>query len=356
MVCDNPFMTRALDCARMSDASVQPNPYVGAVIVKNGTILAEGRHECFGEPHAEVNALLQCSDPKGADMYVTLEPCSHFGKTPPCTDAIINAGISRVFVAMEDPNPLVGGAGIRKLMRAGIEVIVGMGENEARALNKIFVKNIATKKPYIIVKYAMSADGYIAGKNGDSKWLSNEESRKLVHTVRHNVQAVLVGSGTIVADDPLLTARLHEDGFQPRPIILDIRGDLPHPHFQALRKDAIIVTANEKLLAQTDAKVYTIPKKERLADVLFDVFARESVSSILVEGGSRTIGFFIGEQMFDEVMVFICPLFLLGGTTASQRGDGVKVSDAQRLCRTEVQTIGDTILLKGYRENVYGLG
>lgn len=354
MACDNPFMVRALECAQLSDGAVQPNPYVGAVIVRNGHIIAEGRHERFGEPHAEINALSKCNAPKGADMYVTLEPCSHFGKTPPCADAIIDAGIARVFIAMEDPNPLVSGAGIRKLKRAGIEVVIGMGEEEARTVNKVFIKNIRTSKPYVIVKYAMSADGYIAGKDGDSKWLSNEESRAIVHHIRHNVQAVLVGSGTVIADDPMLSARLHPEGYQPRPVILDIYGDLPHTQFAALRHDAVLITANEKLLAQTDAKVYTIPKKERITDVLFDVFAREKISSVLVEGGSRTIGLFLGEHIFDEAVVFMCPLFLLGGTSAARFEQGVRVSDAVRLCRTEIRTIGDNVVMKGYREHVYG--
>lgn len=355
MACDNPFMARALECAQESDAAVQPNPYVGAVIVRNGHIIAEGRHERYGEPHAEINALSRCEDPKGADMYVTLEPCSHFGKTPPCADAIINAGIARVFVAMEDPNPLVGGAGIRKLKRAGIDVVVGMGEEDSRRINKVFLKNIRTGKPYVIVKYAMSADGYIAGKDGDSKWLSNEESRAIVHRIRHNVQAILVGSGTVQVDNPLLTARLHPEGFQPRPIILDVKGDLAHTRYNALHADALLITANEKLLAQTDAKVYTIPKKERITDVLFDVFARESISSLLVEGGSRTIGLFLGEHLFDEVLVFVCPLFLLGGTSAAQFDKGLQVRDAVRISRTEIRTLGDNVVVKGYREHVYGI-
>jgi len=355
VACDNPFMNRALELAAKSDGAVQPNPYVGAVLVKNNTIIAEGRHERYGEAHAEVNALSACNDPKGADMYVTLEPCSHFGKTPPCADAIISAGIKRVFIAMEDPNPLVGGAGIRKLKQAGIEITVGMGNSEARLLNKIFLKNILRKEPYIIIKYAMSADGYIAGKDGDSKWISNEQSRDLVHHIRHNIQAVLVGSGTVETDDPQLTARLYEGGFQPRPVVLDMHGTLPHTSFKALHENAVIITGNEKKLAQTPAKVYTIPKKEPIKSFFLDVLRKENISSVLVEGGSRTIGTFLDAGLFDEVLVFVSPIFLLGGIPAASHGDGYSVRDAVRLERTSVTVLGETTLIRGYNKHVHWL-
>lgn len=221
------FMEMALELAARGRGHVGPNPMVGAVIVRDGRVLAGGWHHVCGSLHAERDALSRCNeDPAGATMYVTLEPCCHYGKQPPCTDAIIGAGIARVVMAMEDPNPLVAGHGAAILRDHGIEVVSGVLEAEARHLNRIFIKYIVTRKPWVVLKSAMTLDGRIAARTGDSKWVSGEESRRFVHELRGRYMGIAVGIGTAMADDPMLNCRL-EGLRQPVRIIVDSRASLP---------------------------------------------------------------------------------------------------------------------------------
>ena len=221
-------MRRAIELAKKGGGYVHPNPLVGCVVVNNGEIIAEGYHEKYGEYHAERNALLRCkSETKGASLYVTLEPCCHYGKTPPCTEIIIEKGIKKVFVGILDPNPLVAGKGVKILQDAGIEVEVGLCEDEIRELNKVFLKYITTKHPYVIMKTAMTLDGKIAAFTGDSRWVTNEESRKLVHELRSEMAAVIVGIGTVLADDPMLNVRLEGNPHQPIRIVVDSNLRIP---------------------------------------------------------------------------------------------------------------------------------
>ena len=215
-------MRRAIELAKKGGGYVHPNPLVGCVVVKDGEVIAEGYHEKYGEFHAERNALTRCkSEIKGASLYVTLEPCCHYGKTPPCTDIIIEKGVKKVYVGILDPNPLVAGKGVKMLQDAGIEVEVGICADEIRELNKVFLKYITTKRPYVIMKTAMTLDGKIAAFTGDSKWVTNEESRKMVHQLRSEMAGVIVGIGTVLADDPMLNVRLDGDHHQPARIVVD---------------------------------------------------------------------------------------------------------------------------------------
>src|SRR5436305_1406899 len=204
---DHTWMRRALELAERGRGFVEPNPLVGAVVVRDGSVVGEGWHRRYGEAHAEVNALAQAGEAaRGATLYVTLEPCCHVGKTPPCTDAVLAAGISRVVAAMADPFPKVAGGGIARLRAAGVAVAVGLGESEARRLNAPYLKLLATGRPYVHAKWAMTLDGKIATRTGDSRWISNEASRRVVHAMRGRMDAILVGIGTALVDDPSLTA------------------------------------------------------------------------------------------------------------------------------------------------------
>lgn len=219
---DEAYMRRALELAGMGMGWTNPNPMVGAVIVKEGRIIGEGYHERYGELHAERNALKNCTeDPEGATIYVTLEPCCHHGKTPPCADAIIESRIGKVVVGMLDVNPVVAGNGVKILKDHGIEVVTGVLEEECRRLNRIFIKYITKKLPYVVMKYAMTADGKIATVSGQSKWITGDSSRKNVHRTRHALMGVMVGVGTVMADDPMLDCRLSEGGKNPVRIICD---------------------------------------------------------------------------------------------------------------------------------------
>ena len=211
MILNEKFMKIAIELAKKGIGNVNPNPLVGAVIVKDGKIIGQGYHERYGEGHAEVNAFKSLDDdPTGATMYVTLEPCFHYGKTPPCADRIIENKISKVIIGMVDPNPLVSGKGIEKLKNAGIEVEVGILEEECRKINEVFIKYITTKKPFVVMKTAMSLDGKIATKTGESKWITSEKSRLQVHILRNKFSGIMVGVNTIIKDNPELTCRVVE--------------------------------------------------------------------------------------------------------------------------------------------------
>jgi diaminohydroxyphosphoribosylaminopyrimidine deaminase/5-amino-6-(5-phosphoribosylamino)uracil reductase len=357
------YMKRALELAKLGEGHTSPNPLVGAVIVKNGKIIGEGYHEKYGENHAEVNAFLNAEeDVTGADMYVTLEPCSHYGKTPPCSERIVKEGIKKVFIAMEDPNPLVAGRGIQILKEAGIEVETGILKKEAEDLNEIFLKYIKDKIPFCILKTAMSLDGKIATYTGDSKWISNEKSRRYVHQLRHKVSSIMVGIGTVLADDPLLTTRLEDkDGTDPIRVIVDSKGRIP------LESKVINSTSRAKTILATTSKIPK-HKKEQLEskkvevvitptkndqvylNYLFKYLGDEGIDSVLVEGGSTLNESIIKEKLVDKVITFIAPK-IIGGVKAKTpvEGKGFEyVKEAVVLEKIKTKIFDEDVMISGY--------
>lgn len=352
---DLKFMKRALELALLRKGLTHPNPTVGCVIVKDGEVVAEGYHERAGMPHAEVVALEKAGQKAiGATMYVTLEPCTHFGRTPPCTDAIIRAGLKRVVVATLDPNPLVSGKGVERLRRAGIEVDVGVLEEEARRLNEDFFTYITQKRPYITLKWAQSIDGSLATRTGDSKWITSEESRQFAHRLRAEATAVLVGIGTVLKDNPQLTVRAFHWERQPVRVVLDPHLRIPEDSQLLNTQEAptIIFTASEKKekikeLEGRGVRVLFAPLKEGgldLKEVLRELYFLE-VMHLLVEGGPLTLTSFLKEGLFDRLWVFVGPLLVGEG---KRIGDiGVEfLKDALRLKLREVKRFGEDVALE----------
>ncbi len=353
------YMRIALELAEKGTGFTHPNPLVGALIVKNGTIIAQGYHAEYGGPHAEIDAFNNATESvKDATMYVTLEPCSHYGKTPPCADAIIAKGIKKVIIASKDPNPLVSGNGITKLEKAGITVETGILDDENQTLNAVFFHYIKHKTPYVMLKTAMSADGKIATKSHDSKWISNEKSRKFVHELRHAVQAIMVGAGTIIHDNPRLTTRLDKKRLShPIRIIVDTEGVMPIES-NVLNLDVgktLVVTTN---LAPED-KVTAF--KEKGADVIFvnhndgdidlvalmKILAQRQIDSILLEGGATLNDAAIRNGIVNRVYSFIAPL-IIGGRDALSPvgGEGfLTIKEAAKLRRIDLLTFDDDVLV-----------
>ncbi|MCD6404860.1 MAG: bifunctional diaminohydroxyphosphoribosylaminopyrimidine deaminase/5-amino-6-(5-phosphoribosylamino)uracil reductase RibD, partial [Planctomycetes bacterium] len=310
-------MGRALALARRGRGAVEPNPMVGAVIVRNGKIIAEGYHHRFGAPHAEVGAIKAAGRrARGAEMFVSLEPCCHYGKTPPCTDAIIAARIARVVVAMKDPFEKVHGKGIARLRSAGVKVETGLFEERARILNAPFIKLRTKALPWVIAKYAMTLDGNIAAASGDSHWISCDESRRKVHRLRGLVDAIVVGAGTALADDPLLTAR-PPGRRTPARVILDSRARLSVESklVGTVNEAGLIVAATKaaparrvKALRAAGAEVIILPGGARIDVVALgrELAARE-MTNILVEGGAEVLGSFFAARLVDECVVFVAP-------------------------------------------------
>ncbi|WP_407308825.1 bifunctional diaminohydroxyphosphoribosylaminopyrimidine deaminase/5-amino-6-(5-phosphoribosylamino)uracil reductase RibD [Desulfosporosinus sp. SB140] len=324
---DEKFMRKALELASQAMGRTSPNPIVGCVIVKNSQIVGEGYHQKAGTPHAEVHALEKAQDRAlGATAYVTLEPCSHFGRTPPCADALIRAGIKRVVVAMKDPNPLVAGRGIDRLREAGIQVDVGVLCHEAATLNEAFCKAITTNLPFVVYKTAMTLDGKIATETGDSRWVSNEESRRYVQQLRDHYDVILVGSETVLSDNPALTCRL-PNGRDPVRLIVDGELRLPessHVLTSSTSSPCIIATTNaaptDKLKRLKDLKhveiwQYDAPRHVPLKKMLQDLVQRGWIS-VLLEGGGRLAGALIQEHCVDKLDCFIAPK-LVGGNGPS---------------------------------------
>ena len=358
------YMARALALARMALGHVSPNPAVGAVIVDGDVIMGEGYTQPPGSAHAEVVALEQAREgARGATMYVTLEPCAHFGRTPPCTRAIIAAGISEVRMAMLDPNPLVSGRGQRELEEAGIKTYLGEREQEARELNEAYLKFITTGLPFVIAKFAMSLDGKIATKSGDSKWISGQEARRQVHSLRHIVDAIMVGVNTVLADDPQLTAREVEGGArrQPLRVIVDSYGRTP-PQAQALKGPGTTLVATtgalrpgrDGALKEVGAELLTLPEAEGMVDLaeLMKALGQRQIASVLVEGGGALLGSLFDLGLVDKVVAFIAPVIIGGvGPATSIGGRGVeKVAQALRLGRVRVERVGDDVMITGYPE------
>ena len=356
-------MSRALELAKKGEGYTSPNPLVGAVIVKDNKIIGEGYHEIYGGPHAEINAFKNAKeDVVVATMYVTLEPCSHYGKTPPCAKAIVEKGISKVVLAMEDPNPIVAGNGIKILRDNGIEVISGVLEDEARKINEIFIKYISTKKPFVILKTAMTLDGKIASVSGNSKWITNEESRKYVHSLRHRVSGIMVGIGTVLADNPSLTTRLDDrDGLDPIRIIVDSKGRIPLDskvlNVNSNSKTIIATTENapkEKLddIRKKNGEVIICPVKNGGVDLgyLMKALGEMSIDSILLEGGSTLNYSALNEGIVDKVISFIASK-IIGGKNAKTPvgGKGINLmKDALILENINILRFNEDIMIEGY--------
>jgi len=365
LVSSEDYMECALSLARLAMGYTSPNPAVGAVIVKNGLAVGTGYTQPAGSEHAEVMALRQAADKaRGATMYVTLEPCSHHGRTPPCTQAIIDAGISEVHIALLDPNPLVSGCGVSKLNEAGIKTYVGGYQQEAHEINEAYIKHITTGLPFVIAKFAMSLDGKIATKTGHSKWISNEEARRYAHALRHTVDAIMVGINTIVSDNPRLTARGcgGRGGIrktQPLRLVVDSKGRVPmeahifEPPGEALLAVAEPFNARRKEeLAQAGIEVLELPQREGLVDIeeLLNVLGKRDIVTVLVEGGGKLLGSFFDYHLVDKVLAFISPI-IIGGDEAKTAvgGNGVDSTvEALRLSRISIESFGDEVLVKGY--------
>jgi diaminohydroxyphosphoribosylaminopyrimidine deaminase/5-amino-6-(5-phosphoribosylamino)uracil reductase len=361
------FMECALSLAGLALGYTSPNPAVGAVVVRDGLIVGFGHTQSPGSVHAEIMALRQAgSKAKGATMYVTLEPCCHHGRTPPCTQSIIDSGISEVHVALVDPNPLVSGKGLKALKTAGIKTFVGQYEDRATEINEGYIKYITTGIPFVIAKFAMSLDGKIATKTGDSKWISSEESLKFAHYMRHLVDAVMVGANTVIADDPQLSARGAsgkggKTKVQPLRVIVDGRGKIPTSAkvFNEPGKTLVAVAKplNAKVaerFGKTGAELVELPAEKDLVDLkeLLTFLGKREVTSVLVEGGSGLFGSLFDAGLVDKVLAFVAPI-IVGGDEAkcAVGGSGVrKVSDAFHLTRVKTLEFGGDILISGYVE------
>jgi diaminohydroxyphosphoribosylaminopyrimidine deaminase/5-amino-6-(5-phosphoribosylamino)uracil reductase len=356
------FMKRALAGAARYEGKTSPNPPVGAVFVKDGRVIAEGFHEGPGSPHAEVKALTSCSsDVRGADLYVTLEPCSHHGRTPPCTDALIDSGVKRVFIGIQDPNPDVRGGGARILRDAGIEVIVeGMGR-EIERFYEAYTKFVTKKIPFVTLKAALTLDGKIATAAGDSRWISSEASRRFVHRMRAKSDAVLVGIGTVKNDDPLLTVRMVR-GRDPRRVIVDPDLEMsPDARMLSEGTGTVIIgaapDADRKRAADLNARgaevVYVGRQDDgrlSIEELLVEI-GKRNVMRLLVEGGANIFTYFITRAIFDKIVLIYAPKILTGGDGLGLcvgRGPE-KIADAVAVSQMTVRRLGEDFIVQAYR-------
>lgn len=333
-------MKRAVALAKMGRGKTNPNPMVGAVIVKNNKIIGEGFHEYYGGLHAERNAIKNCTEsPKDADIYVTLEPCCHYGKTPPCSEAIIESGIKRVFIGSNDPNPKVSGGGIKQLKEYGVEVFTNVLKDECDGINEIFFHYITANTPYVIAKYALTADGKIATKTGDSKWISNDESRLTVHKIRNAVSGILVGIDTVISDNPTLNCRI-ENGTNPVRIICDSSLRIPPdcnivntageiPTIIAYSKENKEVSLKKSVLSEKGIELIYAPNKDGRVDLkkLMKKLGERKLDSVLIEGGSEILSSALFSGIVNKLAVFIAPK-IFGGKTAKTAVGGIGISNA----------------------------
>ena len=358
---DESWMKQAIELAQMGAGAVEPNPMVGCVIVKNERLIGRGHHAEFGRDHAEVVALNSCTqDPKNATVYVTLEPCAHYGKTPPCCDALIQAQVARVVIAEQDPFAEVNGQGISRLRAAGIDVGVGVLAEQAARLTAPFRKRLQSSRPWVIAKWAMTLDGKIATAAGESQWISNLQSRAVVHEIRGRVDAIIVGVGTAIHDDPLLNARPAGPRVATR-VVVDSNLRLP-------LSSCLVATAAEiptMLVASTDVSSDLVARfeaagcevlvldgqtrNERLL-ALLDELGKRQMTNLLVEGGGQLLGSFLEVSEIDEIHVFIAPK-VVGGAAALSPIEGVglaKLTDCLKLDAMQHQVLGDDIYLSGH--------
>jgi diaminohydroxyphosphoribosylaminopyrimidine deaminase / 5-amino-6-(5-phosphoribosylamino)uracil reductase len=359
---DEQWMKRVLLLAEAGRGRTSPNPMVGAVLVKRGKVVGEGYHARIGEAHAEIVALRQAGEKAGgAVLYLNLEPCTHYGRTPPCAPQVVNAGVKRVVIGMEDPNPAVNGKGIETLRRSGIDVKVGILGKECRRLNEAFCKYILKKEPFVMLKVAATLDGKIATRNGDSKWISGEASRRFVHKLRDQVDGVLVGIGTVLRDDPRLTARVKE-GREPYRIVLDSRLKIPEEAkvFEHSPSEVILATTGSapqdkiERLEKKGVRVLIAGSKKGRVDLksCLSKLGEIGMMNLLVEGGSQVNGSFLDEGLIDKFLLFLSPkligdpqaLGIFGGRGVSNLRETVALKDIR------ARKIGEDIFVEGYLE------
>jgi len=357
-------MEQALCLAKLALGQVSPNPAVGAVVVRDDAVVGQGYTQPPGSAHAEVAALEQAGEAaRGSTMYVTLEPCCHQGRTPPCTRAIVAAGVAEVHVAMLDPNPLVSGKGEKELKQQGIRTRVGEHEEEAREVNEAYIKLIATGMPFIIAKFAMSLDGKIATRTGDSRWITSSESRRYVHSLRHVTDAVMVGVNTVLADDPQLTSRCGDRGGkarkQPLRVIVDSQGRTP-PGARVFSEPGCTLVAlarqigpeEKEAFGKVNAELMAVPSEGGLVDLkeLLRVLGQRQITSVLVEGGGTLLGSMFDQGLVDKVIAFVAPV-IIGGAEAQTAvgGRGVdRVADSVRLRRVTTMNCDGDVVVSGY--------
>ena len=356
------YMRMALDLASSAMGRTSPNPMVGAVLVKDGKVVGKGYHARAGTPHAEVVALRDAGEAtRGSTLYVTLEPCCHHGRTGPCTEAVIKAGVKKVVAAMTDPNPLVAGKGFGRLREAGLEVEAGILEEDARKLNEVFIKYITTGLPFVVMKAAVSLDGKIATRAGESQWITGPGAREYGHRLRDRYDAVMVGINTVLADNPSLNTRLPGGGRDAVRVVLDSQARTP-PEANIIKSSpgapVIIITTPgapaERLTALegAGARVEIVPAVSGRVDIkaAFSVLARRGITSVLIEGGGMVHASALDSGMVDKVVWFIAPL-LIGGREAPGPlgGEGPeRLAGATALDRVSVSRIGGDILVEGY--------
>ncbi len=349
------FMRLALRLARKGAGRTSPNPAVGAVLVRRGEVVGEGFHRAAGLPHAEAMALQDAGEAaRGADLYVTLEPCAHAGRTGPCTRAIIAAGVRRVAAAMQDPNPLVAGKGFRALRRAGIPVVRGMMEEEARSLNRSYCRWVVSGRPFVTLKLAISLDGQVASASGESRWISGEPARKIVHRMRSETDAVLVGGETYRQDAPQLTARIR-GGRNPGRVILTSRIAGLARNGRFLKAGGRVIVAAPRGVSREEAdrlrflgiRVLLLPtRKGRIeASVFLDALGREGITSLLAEGGGKTAGWLVEAGAVDRYVFFLAPLLLGEGVRSIAGFAAGRMKEGRRLLITSVKRAGSDIMV-----------
>lgn len=363
---DKKFMQRALNLAAKASGMTSPNPMVGAVVVRNGKIIAEDYHKKAGEPHAEALAIIKAGDKaKDSTLYVTLEPCCHLDKrTPPCTKAIINSGIKKVFIAMKDPNPKVSGKGIEELKKHGIEVVSEILEDKAKKLNEAYIKYITTKTPFVILKTAMTLDGKIATPEGRSKWITGEKARKIVHQMRGSVDGILTAVGTVKTDNPELTVRIRRQTKQPVRIVIDPNLEIPLDYkIFNVPPETIVVTRKQakgnrqkaigqKRKALTDKGVKFIEYDSEHVDLkwLMKMLGELGITSVMIEGGSSLNAYALQDAIVDKVVFFIAPKIIGGKDSIPVIGGKTfrKLEDAFRVSGMKIKRVGDDLMIEGY--------
>jgi diaminohydroxyphosphoribosylaminopyrimidine deaminase/5-amino-6-(5-phosphoribosylamino)uracil reductase len=358
---DVKMMRRAVVLARRGLGRTGPNPAVGCVIVRDGAIVGEGWHRKAGTPHAEVHALAEAGSlARGADVYVSLEPCSHFGKTPPCADALIEAGVGRVFAGMVDPNPRVSGMGLERLRGAGIAAVAGILEAECRTVNEPFIKHVTTGLPFVMLKSALTMDGKCATAAGDARWITNERSRRHVHRLRSRMDAIMVGVGTVIADDPELTCRI-PGGRDPSRVVVDSMLRMPASarllNLESKAKTLVATISSDRgriaAVREKGAEVLLCREREGRVD-LQDMMARlgrMNIQSVLLEGGSTLAGEALRLGLIDKAVLFFAPKLVGGEGPGLFAGMGIeRMEDAFRLKDVSFRRFDGDFMIQGYPE------
>lgn len=361
IIVDETYMKMALELAEQGRGWTSPNPMVGAVIVKDGAVVGKGFHQAAGGPHAEIHALDDAGEKaRGATLYVSLEPCNHTGRTPPCTQAILRSGIKRVVAGMKDPDPRVTGAGLDFLESQGIDVSVGVCEDACQRINEIFIKYVTTSLPFVILKCAATMDGCIATRTGDSKWITNPLSRQFVHELRHAVDAVMVGIGTVLKDNPRLTTRLEDrKGSDPIRIVLDTYLSTPQDaqllHL-ASDSDTLIVTGSEAaaekrtLLERPGVRFLALKDSAGQIDLtaLLCELGKMGITSLLIEGGSRVNGSALRAGIVDKIYMFYAPKICGGGIPVCGDNGVNLMEESIQVTEISVHRFADDVMIEGY--------